>query len=218
MKQQDWLSTPSAQENSCVNFSKGETFHLPDAELKFYPQFYSSAISANHLKHLLAHIPWQQYYLRIAGKNVLVPRLQAWFGDAECYYGYSGLQLSPQPWTPTLSEIKNDIESLLNLKFNSVLLNWYRNGNDSVGWHADDEKELGDDPHIASLSFGETRNFELKRKTDKTQTKRRIALNDGSLLLMGSGVQKHWLHQIPKQPGLIGDRVNLTFRFIPTMA
>lgn len=147
-----------------------------------------------------------------------MPRLQAWYGDDDAQYGYSGLRLSPLPWTALLNTIRTDIEQRLQLRFNSVLLNHYRHGDDSVAWHADDEKELGPEPIIASLSFGVTRRFELKHRTRRDLTKVNIDLDDGSLILMGQGVQKHWIHQIPKQPGITAPRLNLTFRFIHGMA
>lgn len=162
--------------------------------------------------------PWQQAHLNFAGKRVAVPRLQAWYGDEHARYGYSGLQLHPLPWTSLLNTIRTQLEQRLNLRFNSVLLNHYRDGQDSVAWHSDDEKELGPDPMIASLSFGSTRRFELKHRTRRELDKVCLDLMDGSLVLMGKGVQKHWVHQIPKQPGITASRLNLTFRFIHGMA
>lgn len=196
----------------------GEQLNLPGAELRYYPAFYPAAVRADYQQQLLRDIPWQQDTLNFAGKPVLVPRLQSWHGDSNSHYGYSGLKLVPQPWTPLLTKIRDDLQQQLQLPFNSVLLNWYRNGNDSVAWHSDDERELGPDPHIASLSFGTARRFELKHRTRLNQPKLGIELGDGSLLVMGSGVQQHYLHQIPKQHGLSGSRLNLTFRFIHAMA
>jgi alkylated DNA repair dioxygenase AlkB len=149
---------------------------------------------------------------------VAVPRLQAWYGDGHAHYGYSGLRLTPLPWTSLLQAIRTDIEQKLQRPFNSVLLNQYRDGSDSVAWHSDDEKELGPDPLIASLSFGATRRFELKHRTRRDLGKVSLDLDDASLVVMGEGVQKHWLHQVPKQQGVDGLRLNLTFRFIHAMA
>jgi len=196
----------------------GEQLSLPDAELRYYQSFYPAAVCADYQQQLLRDIPWQQDTLDFAGKPVLVPRLQSWHGDRNSHYGYSGLKLVPQAWTPLLARIRDDLQQRLQLPFNSVLLNWYRDGNDSVAWHADNERELGPDPHIASLSFGISRRFELKHRTLRTHNKFSIELDNGSLLLMGSGVQRHYLHQIPKQPALGGCRLNLTFRFIHAMA
>jgi alkylated DNA repair dioxygenase AlkB len=194
----------------------GEQLSLPDASLRYYPAFYSPVLCADYFQRLRAEIPWQQDTLNFGGKAVPVPRLQAWFGDKDTHYGYSGLQLTPHPWTPLLSVLREDLQTRLALPFNSVLLNWYRSGADSVAWHSDDEPALGPDPVIASLSFGTARLFELRHKQQKTLQK--ISLCDGSLLVMGSGTQRHWQHRIPKQPGISAERINLTFRFIHTMA
>lgn len=192
----------------------GELLPLPGARLQYFPAFYPAALCTEFCTSLLRDIPWQQDTLQFAGKPVKVPRLQSWHGDSDAHYGYSGLKLQPQPWTPLLQQLRGDLEERLQLPFNSVLLNWYRDGNDSVAWHSDDEPELGTDPHIASLSFGVARRFELRHRTQRTQPPLRLELGDGSLLLMGTGVQRNYLHQIPKQPGVVGSRLNLTFRFI----
>ncbi len=194
----------------------GEQLLLADATLNYYPAFYAPASCADYLQRLRTEIPWQQDSLNFGGKSVPVPRLQAWFGDKTSHYGYSGLRLRPHPWTALLASMRADLQSRLSLPFNSVLLNWYRDGADSVAWHSDDERELGADPQIASLSFGTARRFELRHKQHGNLQK--INLTDGSLLVMGSGTQRHWQHRIPKQRGVEGDRINLTFRFIHTMA
>jgi alkylated DNA repair dioxygenase AlkB len=188
-----------------------ETLRIPDAELTYVPGFYDAAESAHVLETLLAETPWRQDTLRFGGKEVPVPRLQAWYGERR--YGYSGLQLLPQPWTPLLDALRSKVASATRLEFNSVLVNYYRDGNDSVSWHADDEKELGPDPLIASLSFGATRRFELKHRTLK-RTRMNLELASGSLLLMGTGLQRYWMHQLPKDAGITLPRINLTFRFI----
>jgi len=195
-----------------------ERLPLPDAELRYFPHWYSSAESAALLQQLIATTPWRQDTLQFGGKAVAVPRLQAWHGDSTSFYGYSGLRLVPQPWSPLLTEIRRRLERELDLHFNSVLLNYYRDGNDSVAWHSDNEHELGPDPHIASLSFGAPRPFELKHRSERHHGKRSLTLGDGSLLLMGSGLQRHWQHQLPKLPGLDRPRVNLTFRLIGAVA
>lgn len=196
----------------------GESLPLPDASLHYIPDFLHTAESTDLMLSLLQHTPWRQDYLRFGGKSVPVPRLQAWYGDERSTYGYSGLRLPPLPWTPQLAELRERLENTLQLPFNSVLLNYYRDGSDSVAWHSDNERELGPDPQIASLSLGAPRLFELKHRNVRQHGKRRIMLGDGSLLLMGSGLQRHWLHQLPKTPGVTTPRLNLTFRFIHGMA
>lgn len=188
-----------------------EHIQLADAELSYFPAFYDPAASAALLHTLITQTPWRQDTLNFGGKQVAVPRLQAWYGDRG--YGYSGLKLSPLPWTPTLIAIRRKISESCGVVFNSVLVNYYRDGQDSVAWHSDDEGELGPDPRIASLSLGTARRFELKHRTHK-QAKAHLMLEDGSLLLMGSGLQRHWLHQLPKDPSVTTPRLNLTFRFI----
>jgi alkylated DNA repair dioxygenase AlkB len=163
------------------------------------------------LRTLLVETPWRQDTLKFGGKEVAVPRLQAWYGDRR--YAYSGLRLVPLPWTPLLDNIRRRISATFKHEFNSVLLNYYRDGNDSVAWHSDDEHELGPDPQIASLSLGIPRRFELKHRT-RNDPKVSMLLEDGSLLLMGSGLQRHWKHQLPKDAGITAPRLNLTFRFI----
>lgn len=184
---------------------------LADAELTYLPSFYDSATSAALFATLINETPWRQDTLRFGGKEVLVPRLQAWYGDKR--YGYSGLRLAPLPWTPTLAAIRKRIADYCNIAFNSVLINYYRNGNDSVAWHSDDERELGHDPRIASLSLGAARRFDMKHRTHKAQ-KLHMLLENGSLLVMGSGMQRHWIHQLPKDPHVTDARLNLTFRLI----
>jgi alkylated DNA repair dioxygenase AlkB len=196
---------------TAVHAPAAETLQIPDAEITYIRDFYAAAESAALLQTLLDETPWRQESLRFGGKEVLVPRLQAWYGDRR--YGYSGLKLTPLPWTPVLDDMRRKIAATARLEFNSVLVNYYRDGNDSVAWHADDERELGPDPLIASLSFGATRRFELKHRTRK-QSRLSISLENGSLLLMGSGLQQHWVHQLPKDPGITLPRINLTFRFI----
>ncbi len=202
---------PSASGAAASDGHAPQKIQLTDAELLYLPCFYTAAESAALLHTLVDTTPWRQDTLRFGGKDVAVPRLQAWYGDHR--YGYSGLRLTPLPWTQVLDDIRRKITAALGVDFNSVLLNYYRDGNDSVAWHSDDERELGPDPQIASLSLGVPRRFELKhrmRKGSKVST----LLENGSLLLMGSGVQQHWMHQLPKDAGITAPRLNLTFRFI----
>ncbi|HEY0961173.1 MAG TPA: alpha-ketoglutarate-dependent dioxygenase AlkB [Pseudomonadales bacterium] len=184
---------------------------IPDAELTYIPAFFDPASSVALLAALIDETPWRQDVLRFGGKEVVVPRLQAWYGERR--YGYSGLRLAPLPWTSTLASIRQRITEYCGVEFNSVLINYYRDGRDSVAWHSDDERELGPDPLIASLSLGATRRFEMKHRALKA-SKMRMMLDNGSLLIMGSGMQRHWMHQLPKDPHVDTARLNLTFRLI----
>lgn len=187
---------------------------LVDAELVEYQQIFSESEAERLLQTLQSEIPWRQEQLRIAGKLRDIPRLQCWMGDKSSRYGYSGVRLSPCPWNPTVSQIHDRVSELCDHRFNSVLLNFYRNGNDSVAWHADDESELGEKPIIASVSLGAERVFELKRKNKVPTKKYEIILRHASLLVMGETMQRHWLHQLPKVKDLNEPRINLTFRNI----
>lgn len=154
--------------------------------------------------------PWRQEQLTLFGRKVLTPRLSSWHGDAA--YTYSRTTMIPAPWTPTLMEIKDRVEQISDARFNSVLLNLYRDGRDSMSWHSDDEPELGNNPVIASLSLGASRRFRLRHKKDKSRTIG-IDLNDGALLLMAGSTQHHWQHAVPKTAKPVGPRINLTFRW-----
>ena len=159
---------------------------------------------------LIADTDWKSETIRVWGKLHAQPRLTAWHGDKA--YRYSGLTLAPQPFTPLLLTLKAAVEAASGACFNSVLLNYYRDGRDSMGMHSDDEAELGPAPVIASLSFGATRVFLLKHK--RTHALLKLPLDDGTLLLMSGNTQANWLHGINKQTATVGQRVNLTFRFI----
>lgn len=178
------------------------------------PEFISKQSSELLMERLLAQTPWQQDDIRIAGKVMPIPRLQAWYGDMKTQYGYSGIVLTPIPFTRNLSRLKAKIEEHAGTTFNSMLANLYRNGNDSVSWHADDEPELGTNPIIASLSLGATRRFSLKHKHDRSVPTQRIDLHHGDLLIMGGETQHHWLHQVAKTKTVDQPRINLTFRKI----
>lgn len=187
---------------------------LDDAIIEEYPYAFSQAESASILQELLNAIPWRQEYLKIAGKVIAVPRLQCWMGDHASQYGYSGLRLKPLPWNGLVEKIRQRVEKLSAIEFNSVLINYYRSGQDSVAWHADDEPELGRDPIIASVSFGAERFFQLKRRQANEPGKFQLKLRNGSILVMGSGLQDNYLHQLPKVKDLNSPRINLTFRNI----
>lgn len=190
-----------------------ERLELAGAEVDLWRGCFSTDESAAHFNELRRAIRWEEQSIRIYGKVIPMPRLMAWYGDPGKSYSYSGITVYPHPWTRTLLEIKSRIEPVCGEAFNSVLLNLYRNEEDSVAWHADDEPELGLKPAIASVSFGETRRFMLKHRHDQTQ-KAQIALTDGSLLLMKGMTQHCWLHQVPKEARPCGPRINLTFRNI----
>lgn len=186
---------------------------LENAELIYYENFYSSEESKKIFKDLRESLAWKQDKIKLFGKTHDVPRLQAWYGDKDKNYSYSGIKMNPNDWTNSLLQLRLDIEQKTGAKFNSVLANLYRNGNDSNGWHADDEKELGKNPVIASLSFGESRKFKMKHKSAK-DLKYDIVLKDGSLLLMKGTTQHFWKHTITKTKHRIGERINLTFRLV----
>jgi alkylated DNA repair dioxygenase AlkB len=167
------------------------------------------AQDADRLFHdLNASIAWRQEMATIMGRRVPIPRLTAWHGEAG--YVYSGIAMRPAPWTPPLLELKRCAEAHAARAFNSVLLNLYRDGRDSVSWHADNEAGLGRNPVIASMSLGATRRFQLKHR----QSGARVALDlaHGSCLIMAGATQHHWLHQLPKTAQPVGPRINLTFR------
>lgn len=183
---------------------------IEDGELYFMPRLPLALDSATVLQRLLAETDWRAEAITLWGKRMLQPRLTAWHGEAR--YSYSGMTLEPQPFTPLQLEIKQAVEQASGRRFNSVLLNYYRGEQDSMGFHSDDEKELGKNPAIASVSFGEPRTFILKHKRLPKTVK--LALGDGSLLVMAGALQHHWRHGINKEKSPHGPRVNLTFRNI----
>jgi alkylated DNA repair dioxygenase AlkB len=187
---------------------------LPDADIVLYRLFLTAADADRHLNELLTGtIPWKQDEIDFYGKTIPVPRLASWHGDPGCAYTYSGIRSEPNPWTESLLQMRTSVEALAGQRFNSVLVNQYRNGSDSVSWHSDDEPELGQNPVIASLSLGATRLFQLKHTRYNTR-RTEFELTHGSLLLMRGSTQHHWLHQVPKTRRACGVRVNLTFRSI----
>lgn len=192
-----------------------ELIELSDGDILWVKHFLAPEEASSLAKTLQDTIPWRQDSIRIAGKDTPIPRLQAWFGDPGMTYTYSGLTLQPEPWLPTLEAIRRRIEDYSDTQFNSLLANLYRDENDSVGWHADDEPELGENPVIASLSLGETREFVLKHR-DHQEKKLRLDLKNGDLLIMRGALQHRWLHQIPKAKSHCEFRINLTFRRIFT--
>lgn len=166
------------------------------------------------LERLLAETPWREERITIWGKSVLQPRLVSWHGAPDTPYSYSGSKLFPAPWTPLLLDVKSKVEDLCGVAFNSVLLNLYRDKRDSMGFHSDDEPELGRYPIIASLSFGDERRFILKHRHREDIRDVIIPLPSTSLLLMKGPTQENWKHGVPKESKPCGPRVNLTFRTI----
>jgi alkylated DNA repair dioxygenase AlkB len=195
-------------------FSSEKTIlNLPQAELIYIPQFYNQTEANFLFENLLDQVLWQQDNITLFGKTHKQPRLTALYAEKSTTYTYSGITMKPHPFSELLFKIKNNVESVSKHTFNSVLINLYRDGNDSNGWHADNEKELGVNPVIASVSFGAKRSFKFKHRTLKYEN-HKLELEHGSLLIMKGDMQHYWLHQIPKTKKVIGKRINLTFRYI----
>lgn len=182
-----------------------------DGEVTYYPSIFSLEESDQIMLDLIKNIEWKQEPIWMFGKKIMQPRLTALYGDPNINYGYSGITMDVYPWNELLLSIKSKVEALSNTKFTHVLLNYYRNGQDSMGWHRDNEKNLGKNPTIASVSFGVAREFQL-RKYESKKDKKSIVLTHGSLLLMQGETQYFWEHQIPKNTKISNPRINLTFR------
>ena len=189
-----------------------ELLFMSDAEVTLYRNFFYKSESDKFFSQLYEEINWRQEKIKFYGKELNIPRLTAWHGDSGKSYTYSKIPMSPEPWTPTLFLIKSRIESVAGVSFNSVLLNLYRNGSDSVAWHSDDEPELGEEPVIGSVSFGGIRRFMFRHKVAKNQVE--VELTHGSLLVMQGRTQQFWQHQIAKTSKRVAPRINLTFRVI----
>ena len=224
---------------------------LPDGEISYYPSWLStsslSPLAPTLYDELRRQVAWEQTEIVLYGKKMRIPRLNAWYAEPQCGYTYSGKYFEPLPWLPLLVEIKAAVEKTLRPLliegatqecatqedvtqkestpreiFNSVLVNCYRDGQDSVAWHSDDEPELGNNPIVASLSLGADRQFQLRHKNYKQQVqhaqsgqyKQNICLSNGDLLLMHGNMQHCWQHQIPKTKKAVGERINITFRKI----
>ena len=186
---------------------------LPQAEISYFPNFLSKKEASNLFTKLKETVPWQQDNIKVFGKTYAQPRLTSLYANNEKPYSYSNITMYPHRFKDDLLDIKEKVEHLTEYEFTTCLLNLYRNGKDSNGWHADDEKELGINPVIASISLGQERYFHLRYKEDKS-LKHKILLAHGSLLLMKGETQHHWQHQIAKTARKIGERINLTFRII----
>lgn len=187
---------------------------IPDADVYFADAVPLGVPAESALQRLVDETPWRSESIVVWGKRHPQPRLTAWYGDPGAIYSYSGIRLVPLPWTCTLRLIKESVERLAGAAFNSVLANYYRTERDSMGWHSDDEPELGPEPTIASVSFGAPRTFVLRHKSDDHRPTVRLRLCAGSVLIMKGATQRCWRHAVPKQTRAAGPRVNLTFRSI----
>ena len=190
-----------------------ELHDLPDSEIRYVPNFLPVSLANTYFDDLFHHIPWRQDPITVFGKTHLQPRLTSLHAHTLDSYSYSGIVMTPQPMTQTLQCIENRIYQLCDESFTTVLLNLYRDGKDSNGWHADDEAELGKNPVIASLSLGAPRFFHLRHNRDSKQ-RYKLLLEHGSLLLMAGETQHHWKHKVAKTAKKVGPRINLTFRKI----
>ena len=191
-----------------------EPIFMPNGDVSMLHALEMPVPYSEMLQKIVDQTIWRQESVRIYGKTYHQPRLIAWYGDAGKKYDYSGINLIPMPWTDILREVKRRIEDCTDVTFNSVFLNYYRDHNDSMGFHSDDERELGKEPIIASLTFGATRIFQMKHKKEGSLPTVKIPLEAGSVLLMKGATQQYWKHGIMKQTQTCGPRVNLTFRTI----
>ena len=187
---------------------------LAGADLEYLPGFLGPADADELLAALLAEVPWQRPVVQIFGRTFRSPRLAAWYGDTGAVYRYSGLVNEPLPWLPSLVVLRRQIENRLGQTFNSVLLNFYRDGADSMGWHRDQEPELGENPTIVSISLGGIRRLVLQYSQQADMTRLELRPEHGSLLLMCGATQHFWRHCVPKTRKVVAPRVNLTFRRI----
>jgi alkylated DNA repair dioxygenase AlkB len=191
--------------------SLGQNILPKDGEVYYIPKLFSKEKSVEYLSQLMNEIQWKQEPVKIFGREIMQPRLTAWYGDSDKPYTYSGLTMEANEWTPVLKEIKSVADEYSGSVSSSALLNLYRDGNDGLGWHRDNEKVLGPAPVIASLSFGEERLFQLRNYANKKQVIT-LVLEHGSLVIMKGSTQRNWQHRIPKTKKLKGPRVNVTFR------
>lgn len=189
---------------------------MPDADVLLQRSFDLGAPPDDVFARLLAETPWRSETVTLWGKTYVQPRLLAWYGDEGASYVYSGTRYDPLPWTPLLGDLRERVQQAAGLRFNSVLLNYYRDHRDSMGMHSDDEPELGREPAIASLSLGEVRTLVFRHKTDKAVKSWSLPLPSGSLLVMKGRTQHAWQHGISKRSTPCGPRVNLTFRYLVT--
>ena len=191
----------------------GQSNGLPTDVLEYMPNVFDAQLARRLMDKFISETPWSQKIVSMYDKQVITPRLSAWYADAETY-DYTSLRKSaPNPWTPELLMIKSVVEPIAGVTFNSVLLNYYRDGKDSVAWHSDNEKALGARPTIASVTFGQMRSFDIRNKADHNE-KYSVRLEHGSLLLMKGDLQANWDHRIAKSTRPMKPRLNLTFRVV----
>lgn len=188
---------------------------LTGATLRYHACWLAPAQADALLAALHRDIAWETHRIRLYGRYHDSPRLSCWIGDADAVYTYSGTRFAPQPWPPLLAELRTRVEEAANARFNSVLANLYRNGHDCMGWHSDDEVELGPQPVIASLSLGAERRFAFKRKQTGARSQT-LPLAHGSLLIMAGETQRHYRHALPRSARVSEPRINLTFRWVGT--
>lgn len=200
-------------EQLCFFPEAGQSKDLPVGLLEYFPGLFSAEHGDLFLQKFISGTPWKQTVQKMYDKEVVTPRLTAWYGELGTDYSHPGRIADPLPWTPELLIIKDMVEPLAGIRFNSVLLNYYRDGNDSVAWHSDKESILGKRPVIASVSFGQVRSFDIRSKADHCE-KYSVRLEHGSFLLMKSGLQEGWEHRIAKSVRPMKARVNLTFRVV----
>ncbi|MFM0594151.1 alpha-ketoglutarate-dependent dioxygenase AlkB family protein [Paraburkholderia dilworthii] len=190
----------------------GSADDLPTPDVDWHPDWLTPALAAQVLTQLIDEVAWRQDVIGTPAGRVPLPRLTAWQGEPDAVYVYSGIRNLPQSWTSTVAELKASVEAVCETRFNSVLINRYRSGADSMGWHADREPELGVRPVIASVSLGVARTFDLRH--NKTGLVQSYSLKGGSLLVMKGDTQADWRHRVPKEPRVAGERINLTFRWV----
>jgi len=194
-----------------------ETFELPGAELVLISAVWSRSDGDLLCKRLIDELQWRQDKISMFGQSHDVPRLNAWYGDPDRSYSWSGIEMDPIPWPSTLRRVKERVSEVADAEFNSVLANLYRDENDKDDWHADDEEVLGPHPVIASVSLGAARNFRIRRK-DRSSDPINIPLKSGDVLVMSGSTQRYWEHQIPRTKKVLDPRVNLTFRKVTSSA
>ena len=192
---------------------KGQSKGLPTSLLEYHAGFFKEPLGYQVMDKLISTVSWQQKVVKMYDKKVLTPRLSAWYADADRFDYTKVDQAPPNSWTPELLYIKERVELVAGITFNSVLLNYYRDGNDSVAWHSDNERALGSHPTIASVSFGQVRPFDIRRKGNHSE-KYSVLLEHGSLLLMKGDLQVNWDHRIAKSNKPMRPRLNLTFRVV----
>lgn len=199
-----------------MNFiESSSTLSLPGADLLFYPDWLEAGFADSLMKTLCENIAWECHRIKIFGSEVDSPRLSSWIGDADASYVYSQTRFEPRPWLPELQSLRIRLQNEFECRFNSVLANRYRDGRDGMGWHSDDERELGEQPVIASISLGATRRFSFKAKTAGAKAVH-LELPHGGLLLMRGDTQNNYRHAMAKTVKPVGERINLTYRYIVT--